>query len=442
MVEPLGTRIVKSSGMTGSIANGLYLFLWCRIITASTSTIEQVMKTVGTWIFGVLLLIGLGLSVWIILPAPIFSLLPFSVGAPEISPGLTIFNAILLMLSWLRFGIGRDRRSRLAIVTLCLSGLALGLSAQPLIQFAPTQQQAQSAIESNLGRDYLTKIAPESLAKMRSQPLIIADLWRGITSDPVRIDRQIPFANPDGVPLALNIYRPLKVGKYPAIVSIYGGAWQRGSPDSDENFNRYIAAQGYVVWAISYRHAPTYRFPTQNADVRSALTYIQNHAAENETDLDRVAAIGRSAGSQLAMLAAYQNPPFPIRAVVDYYGPVNLTTGYENVPTPDPIESRATLRTFLGGTPQQFPELYRQASPINAVKPALPASLLIYGGKDRIVEAKYGKYLATQLRSQGNRAIFIEIPWADHAFDAVFPGISNQLALYYTERFLAWALAL
>ena len=188
---------------------------------------------------------------WIILPAPIFSLLPLSVGAPEISPGLTIFNAILLMLSWLGFGIGSVRRSRLAIVTLCISAVALGLSAQPLIQFVPTQQQAQSAIESSLGVDYLTKIAPESLAKMRSQPLVIADLWRGIASDPVRIDRQIPFANPDGVPLTLNIYRPLKVGKYPAIVSIYGGAWQRGSPDSDENFNRYIAAQGYVVWAIS-----------------------------------------------------------------------------------------------------------------------------------------------------------------------------------------------
>jgi acetyl esterase/lipase len=399
-----------------------------------------VVKTFGTWIFGVLLLVGFCLSIWIILPAPIFSLLPLSVGAPEISPGLTIFNAVLLLVSWLLFRSRDVRRPRLAIATLCISGLALALSAQPLIQFSPTQQQAQSAIESSLGQDYLTRIDRGKIALMRSQPLIIADLWRGIASSPVRIDRQIPFDNPDGVPLSLNIYRPLKVGKYPAIVSIYGGAWQRGSPDSDENFNRYIAAQGYVVWAISYRHAPTYRFPAQITDVRSALTYIQNHAAETETDLDRVAAIGRSAGSQLAMLAAYNNPPFPIRAVIGYYGPVNLTKGYEQVPTPDPIESRATLRTFLGGTPQQFPELYRQASPINAIKPNLPASLLIYGGKDHIVEAKYGKELAEQLRSQGNRAIFIEIPWADHAFDAVFSGTSNQLALYYTERFLAWAL--
>lgn len=45
-----------------------------------------------------------------------------------------------------------------------------------------------------------------------------------------------------------------------------------------------------------------------------------------------------------------------------------------------------------------------------------------------------------QLRSVGNTAILLEIPWAEHAFDAIFHGVSNQLALYYTERFLAWAL--
>lgn len=401
---------------------------------------KKMLSILGSWIVGILLAIGLFLSVWIFLPAPIFSLLPLSVGVPEISPVLMIFNAVVLLLYWLLFWLGDYRQPRLFIFSLCLSGLALVLSASPLLQFSTTQQQAQSAIESSLGRDYLRSIPPVQIAKMRSQPLVIADIWGQIPLPQVRIEREISVANPDGVKLSLNIYRPLQPGDYPAIVSIYGGAWQRGSPDSDDTFNRYMAAQGYVVWAIDYRHAPTYHFPTQLEDVRSALTFIKAHARENDTDLARVAIIGRSAGSQLAMLAAYQDPPFPIRAVVDYYGPVNLTAGYEQVPTPDPIESRATLRAFLGGTPQDVPALYRQASPINAVKPALPASLLIYGGKDHIVEVKYGKYLAAQLRSLGNQAVFFGIPWADHAFDAVFSGLSNQLALYYTERFLAWAL--
>jgi acetyl esterase/lipase len=401
---------------------------------------KKVFAIGGIWLIGLLLSIGLFLSIWIILPAPIFSLLPLSVGAPEISPGLLILNGLVTVAIAIGFWLRGFRYPKLFCLTLCLSGLALVLSASPLLQFSTVQQQSQAAIETSLGRDYLQAIPPASIAKMRSQPLMIADIWRGIPIPEVRIDRGIPAANPDGVQLSMNIYRPLLVGKYPAIVSIYGGAWQRGTPDSDDTFNRYMAAQGYVVWAIDYRHAPAYHFPAQLEDVWSALTFIKQHAGEYETNLDRVAIIGRSAGSQLAMLAAYQDPPFPLRAVIDYYGPVNLTAGYANVPTPDPIESRLTLRRFLGGTPQTVPELYRQASPINAVKPALPASLLIYGSKDRIVEAKYGGYLAQQLRSQGNRAVFIELPWADHAFDAVFSGMSNQLALYYTERFLAWSL--
>jgi acetyl esterase/lipase len=401
---------------------------------------KKVLAIGGVWLIGLLLLVGLFLSIWIILPAPIFSLLPFSVGAPEISPGLLISNGLVAIAIAIGFWLRGFRCPKLFCWTLCLSGLSLVLSASPLLQFSTIQQQAQAGIETSLGRDYLQATPPALMAKMRSQPLIVSDLWSGISLPAVRVDRGIPFANPDGVQLSMNIYRPLSVGKHPAIVSIYGGAWQRGTPDSDDTFNRYMAARGYVVWAIDYRHAPTYQFPTQLEDVRSALAYIQQHAAEYETDLDRVAIIGRSAGAQLAMLAAYQDPPFPLRAVIDYYGPVNLTAGYTNVPTPDPIESRLTLRKFLGGTPQTMPALYHQASPINSVKPDLPASLLIYGGKDRIVEAKYGRYLAQQLRSQGNRTVFIEIPWADHAFDAVFSGISNQLALYYTERFLAWAL--
>jgi acetyl esterase/lipase len=401
---------------------------------------KKVLAIGGIWLIGLLLLVGLFLSIWIILPAPIFSLLPFSVGAPEISPGLLILNALVTVAIAIVFWLRGFRYPKLFCLTLCLSGLALVLSASPLLQFSAVQQQAQATIETSLGRDYLQTIPPALTAKMRSKPLVIADIWRSISIPDVRIDRAIPVANPDGVQLSMNIYRPLSVGKYPAIVSIYGGAWQRGTPDSDDTFNRYMAAQGYVVWAIDYRHAPTYHFPTQLEDVRSALMYVKQHAGEYETNLDRVAIIGRSAGSQLAMLAAYQDPPFPLRAVIDYSGPVNLTAGYEHVPTPDPIESRLTLRKFLGGTPQTLPALYRQASPIDTVKPGLPASLLIYGGKDRIVEAKYGRYLTQQLRSQGNRVVFIELPWADHAFDAVFSGMSNQLALYYTERFLAWAL--
>jgi acetyl esterase/lipase len=395
-----------------------------------------VLKTIAPWLVAVLGLVGLGLSLWIVLPAPIFALLPLSVGMPEIGTGLAIVNAAILILGWGVFNSVGWSRSPWGYLLLGTIAFSLVLSLLPLLQFYPTHRQIERTMARELGDRYLDLIPPAAMAKMRSQPFNIVDTWRGIPLPPVRTSRRIQFANPDNIPLYINIYRPIVVGKYPTIVSIYGGAWQRGKPDDDEKFNRYIASQGYVVWAIDYRHAPAYRFPVQLEDVRTALAFIQRHPAAAEADFQRLAIMGRSAGSQLAMLAAFVDPIVPVRAIVGYYGPVNLKAGYYDVPVPDPIETRSTLETYLGGNPQQLPELYDRASPINAVRENLPPSLLIYGKKDCIVPAKFGKKLADRLRSTGNKTIFIEIPWADHAFDAVFSGISNQLAIYHTERFL------
>ena len=378
--------------------------------------------------------LGLFLSAWIVIPAPTFFLLPLGVGAPEVSPWLVGLNAIAILLAF------KSRTSWIRRIALGFGVIGLIISILPLSQLPATNRQAATAMVQVLGADYLAKIPQPVQAQMRPQPFVLGDVFRGIPSRQVRYTSGIPFAAPDGVPLNLDVYRPSQVGKYPAIIAIYGGAWQRGSPTQNADFNRYMASRGYVVWAIAYRHAPRYRFPAQIEDVQAALAFIRQHATDYETDLERMALLGRSAGAHLAMLAAYRPDAPRIRAVVNYYGPVNLTKGYYDLPHPDPINVRAVLQAFLGGSPDELPELYQQASPISYVTQPQPPSLLVYGGRDHIVQAKFGRTLGDRLRAVGSRAIFLEIPWAEHAFDAVFNGVSNQLALYYTERFLAWAL--
>ncbi|WP_371261542.1 alpha/beta hydrolase fold domain-containing protein [Rivularia sp. PCC 7116] len=295
-----------------------------------------------------------------------------------------------------------------------------------------------TAMNQALGADYDTKIPVELKANMRQQPFILTDVFRGISLQKTRHLTNINFASPAGVKLKMEVYQPAKVGKYPAIVFIYGGSWQSGNPSAKPEFNRYMAARGYTVFAIDYRHAPKYKFPAQLDDVNSALDFIRSHAAEYEADTDKMILFGRSAGAHLAMLAAYQPNMKGIRAVVNYYGPVNLTQGYNEPPIPDPINARAVLKAFLGGSPQQLPTLYQTASPINYVVDNLPPTLLIYGSRDNVVEARFGRQMYEKLRNK-NTAILLEIPWAQHSFDSIFNGVSNQLALYYTERFIAWA---
>lgn len=390
------------------------------------------------WQFIPLFLTGLGffLSLWIIVPAPTFSLLVFGVGVPELSPWVAGLNMIALCLILFRF-----QPSYLDIFALVLTLIAIALSLLPLIQFPTANARFQLEMKSVLGKDYLKQISPALRATMRPQPLILADVFRGITLPEVRIERDLQFANPDGQELNLNVYRPLTPGKYPGLIVIYGGAWRQGNPSDYEHFSRYIAAQGYSVIAIDYRHAPQYQFPNQLEDVQTALKFISDRADELEIDRQRVALIGRSAGAQLASIVAYQNQSqIKFQAIINYYGPVNLVYGYRNPPSPDPIDTRQVLEDFLGGTPETKLKLYQQASPIKYLKPNLLPSLLIYAQRDHLVEAKYGKLLYERLQITNNCAALLTIPWAEHAFDVVFSGVSNQLALYYTERFLAWSL--
>jgi acetyl esterase/lipase len=195
------------------------------------------------------------------------------------------------------------------------------------------------------------------------------------------------------------------------------------------------------VFAIDYRHAPGARWPAQLDDVRLSLAWIRDHARDYDADTARVAVMGRSAGAHLALLAGFTAGPLPIRAVVSYYGPIDLVDSWQNPPHPDPIHVRAVEETLIGGPPDQFGAAYREASPIGWATRPQPPTLLVYGARDHIVELRYAVRLRDRLAAAGTTVALLDIPWADHAFDEVFNGPSSQLALYHTQRFLAWAMA-
>lgn len=395
------------------------------------------------WLMLLLSCIVLLVAVWIVLPAFRYELLPLTIATPELSPGLLIVAVLLALTSLVMVYSLRlsTRGKKIGQIALLSSLFSVVLTSLPLIQVPVTLDRANLAIQSQLGQTAFQSRPPNPAAPWRDRPLRLEDVFQGIAIPQVRENRGIPVANPDGVPLTMKVYRPLSRGQNPTVVTIYGGSWQRGSPAENAQFNRYLSAQGYTVIAIDYRHAPTYRFPAQLTDVQTALQFIQDHAEEYEVDVGRMAVMGRSAGAQLALLLAYQPEQSPFKAVINYYGPTDLAAGYRQPPTPDPVGTHAVLEAFLGGSPDQFPDQYQQASPLYQVQPQLPPTLLIYGGHDRVVEAKHGRWLHDRLLAHQVRSVLIELPWADHVFDVVFNGISNQLALYYTERFLSWALA-
>jgi acetyl esterase/lipase len=374
------------------------------------------------------------LSAWTVLPPVTYPMLVLAVGAPEIAPGVVVMGVIIIALVWLRGS------SPLSVPAILFAAAAVSLASVPLVRFPATARRFDQAMRGGLGASYLMAIPAVARRGLRRHPLEPIELFTGLRPGPSRVTRGVPFAASDSVRLTMDVYRPPSAGSYPAIVQIYGGAWQQGAPGDNAAFASYLASRGYVVFAVDYRHAPRWQWPAQIEDVRAALSWIATHGRQYDADVNRLALIGRSAGAELAMVAAYTPGAPPVRAVVSYYGPVDLAEGYRLPPRPDPLGVRAIIDAFLGGSPDAAPERYREASPITyAVRPQ-PPTLLIYGARDHVVEARYGAMLYRRLRAGGSTVVFLEIPWAEHAFDVLSGGLGAQLALFHAERFLGWAL--
>ena len=350
------------------------------------------------------------LSAWIVIPAPHDLLYPLAVGSPEMSPVL-LGGSLVLALICARHA----RRQRVARAGLVCAAVAALLSVIPLAQLPFTLARFNHAMAQTTG-----------------------ELPAAMTGD-VRVTRGVPFSKADGVPLSLDVYQPPASGSFPIIMQMYGGSWQSGSPSSQEWFARHFAQRGYVVVAIDYRHAPEWIWPEQIVDVRTALYWITQDAQKFGGDSSRIVLVGRSAGAQLAMRLAYQEGPSSIRGVVNYYGPVDLADAWRRPPRPDTANVRGILEAFIGGTPAQKPEHYRHASPISWVSRAAAPTLSIYGARDHIVEARFGRMLDAALKKAGATSVLLELPWSEHSFDAVSNGMGRRIALSYTEKFIAWA---
>jgi acetyl esterase/lipase len=362
------------------------------------------------WIVFVASAALLFLSVWIVIPTPNSLLFPVGVGSPELAPVLLASGIVLMMIC-----VRHARRRNAARAAAICASLASLLSLVPLVQL------------------------PFVLSRFDKAMVHTAAEPPGTIPGDVRVTRGVPFSKADGVPLSLDVYRPPADGSFPIIMQIYGGSWHSGSPTSHEWFARHFAQRGYVVIAIDYRHAPEWQWPEQIVDVRTALYWISQDAQKFGGDTSRIVVVGRSAGAQLAMRLAYQEGPSSIRGVVNYYGPVDLAEGWRNPPQPDPADVRAILERFIGGTPAQKPEHYRHASPITWVSPSVAPTLSIYGSRDHIIDARFGRMLDSALRKAGATSVLLELPWSEHSFDAVPNGMGRRIALSYTEKFIAWA---
>ncbi|MEO8564536.1 MAG: alpha/beta hydrolase [bacterium] len=352
-----------------------------------------------------------------VLPVWTMPALPWVLAASELSPVVALLALIwLAIVQWLltRHGLWR------VLVSVALIGAAFS-SVRPLLQ----ARQVASVLTERLPGDARVG-APAS-----SEPLA------GVPDAPDVTERTISYAAVDGAPLTMRVFLSTdKRERRPIVIELYGGAWRGGDPGQGATISRALAQHGYVVAAIDYRHAPTFVYPAQIEDVRRSIALVRDSAPSWNGDTTRIALLGRSAGGHLAELAAFAPGDRPVQAVVALYAPWNLVEGYRDVPTPDPIDVRARIADFMDGSPDARPARYHEASPSSYVRPGLPPTLLLYGGRDHLVKPEFNRTAASALWAANDRVVAIELPWSEHGFDLVPAGLGARIAYAAIARFL------
>ena len=234
----------------------------------------------------------------------------------------------------------------------------------------------------------------------------------------------VTYPTPGGPREQLNVYippGPVPAGGRPVIVAIHGGGWRRFSKTSYGNrIASAFVPRGYVVVAPNYALSAPGRpsWPTNLDDVRAAVAWVRSNAAGLGIDPNRVAAMGESAGGNLAeLLGTDPGPSTPgavstrVNAVIAFSAPSDLPLLYARSPG-----AGLAAAQFLGGSPRQLPAEYAAASPIDHVAPGDPPMLLVHGIEDTLVPVGQSRLMARALAAAGVPHSLILVP-GGHALD-------------------------
>lgn len=233
-----------------------------------------------------------------------------------------------------------------------------------------------------------------------------------------------------------DLYLPKGEGTFPTILMVHGGAWFSGNKTHVTLHARDVASAGYAVVAINYRLAPTYKFPAQVDDCRTALRWIKKNASKYGFDTERVAAYGYSAGAHLACLLGMTqaesetNAGVPrVRAVVAGGTPCEFSW--------IPAQSER-LAFWLGGSPTQVPDRYKAASPTSFVDTKDPPTFLFHGMGDNVVPLSSAEKMDELLRKQGVKSTLHAIKDASH-LGAFIDADARRLAIEFLDKELKTA---
>jgi len=218
--------------------------------------------------------------------------------------------------------------------------------------------------------------------------------------------------------LNMHIVRSLADEPLPVIVWIVGGGFYRVNKDYFLPQLVEFARRGYFVASIEYRITSEAHFPAQLEDVKSAIRFLRANADKYKIDPDRIGVWGESAGGNLAALLGttahvpelegtgdWQGYSSRVQAVVDWYGPTDMTLMPVHTPHPS---------LYVGASVREHPEKAAKVNPITYITPDVPPFLIMHGDQDTVVPIACSDVFYEALQKAGADVTYYRVKGSGH----------------------------
>jgi acetyl esterase/lipase len=237
---------------------------------------------------------------------------------------------------------------------------------------------------------------------------------RIFTSSPPDPDLRLAYG--DDPNQFIDIRVPTGNGPSPVVFFIHGGYWRAKYDLTHAGHLCHALKQaGIATLNVEYRRVgnPGGGWPGTLNDLRSAYHFLCSDEAKHklpQLDLNRLCVAGHSAGGQLALCLAAHEPA--ITRVVSLAGVLDLRRAWELHLSNDAVAE------FLGGSPSEVPDRYREASP--AEQHIAAKQILIHGTADGDVPYELSRKYAEQKTKSGEDVRLITMQDTGH-FEIVDP---------------------
>ena len=220
------------------------------------------------------------------------------------------------------------------------------------------------------------------------------------------------------------LFLPQGKGPFPVAVLVHGGCWTSkfGGITQLRNMAGALAQRGIAVWNVEYRRGdePGGGYPGMYDDMHAALDALRAQAGKQPLDLERIVAVGHSAGGQLVQWIAgreriprasplYRANPLPVRHIVSLGGLADLRGEAALIRSSC---GRDTAQ-LAGEAGPQRPDVFADTNAAELV-PNGSRTWLVTGALDTISPPRVAHDYAARVRAAGDRAEVLILPEASH----------------------------